>query len=232
MKMGWLSRYYDRRVASGAQTDLLWQVGHTEGGQPITQSQFNAMAERIRAELDLQPHDRLLDLCCGNGVFTRVLAEHVQTAVGVDFSPALIAVAQQESQAGNLTYLVGDAKKPPSRTPTHEPFNKVLMNAALQHFSFPDFQDLLETLIAQSATERMLLFAFVPNAERRTDFEATLKPGIALRLRRLIGRDLIGHWYDADSVERLCATLGLQVEFPPVDPSIDGSRYRFNILIR
>jgi cyclopropane fatty-acyl-phospholipid synthase-like methyltransferase len=230
--MGWISQYYDRRVAGDPGTSLLWQVGHTENGQPITEQQFQAMVGRIRNELDLQPEDQLLDLCCGNGVFTRVLAGDVQTALGVDFSPALIAVAQANSEAKNLTYHVGDARNPPEKTISGDTFNKVLMNAALQHFSFSDFQNLLEKLVAQTSAERMFLFAFVPDAEHRDAFEATLKPGLRLRLRRMFGRDLIGHWYSRDAVTRLCKTMGLSVEFLPVDPSIDGSRYRFNILIR
>jgi len=230
--MSWISKYYDRRIASAPEKGLLWQVGHTENGQPITDDQFNAMVDRISNELDLQPDDVLLDLCCGNGAFTRILAGHVRTAVGIDFSPALIAVAQKSSQASNLTYLSGDAKNPPRETKVGDRFNKVLMNAALQHFSFSDFRSLLRDLVAQSTPDRMILLAFVPNSERRDEFEATLKPGMALRLRRLFGRDLIGHWYSRETVTRLCAEMGLQAEFLPVDSSIDGSRYRINILIR
>jgi len=230
--MGWISNYYDRRVASDPGKGLLWQVGHTENGRPISDRQFAAMLDRIRRELELGPQDNLLDLCCGNGVFTQRLAGGVRSAVGVDISPALIDVARTRSQADNLTYLVGDAVEPPRRTQTGAQFNKVLMNAALQHISFSDFERLLRGLVAHSGPDRGFLFAFVPDAGRRDAFEAALTPGIALRLRRFIGRDLIGHWYDREAVSGLCADLGLQADYLPVDPSIDGSRYRFNILIR
>ena len=94
-----------RRCARAAdRQDFLKQVGHTERGRAISDAQFRAMLASLRARLDLRTDDVLLDLCCGNGVFTRHLAGHVHHAVGVDFSRDLIAIAEAHHRADNLVY--------------------------------------------------------------------------------------------------------------------------------
>lgn len=54
------------------------------------------------AALDLAAHDRILDVGCGTGELTRVLAEEAHpdaTVVGLDADPELLAVAREEATA-------------------------------------------------------------------------------------------------------------------------------------
>jgi ubiquinone/menaquinone biosynthesis C-methylase UbiE len=61
--------------------------------------------------LDPQPGERLLDLCCGQGVFSRQLAQTpVAEVLGVDASPALIQAARQRGGADKVRYVVADAR--------------------------------------------------------------------------------------------------------------------------
>jgi toxoflavin synthase len=55
---------------------------------------------------------RVLDLACGDGFYTRLLKQHgAAQAIGVDISPEMIRLAHQQEQAAPLgiTYQVGDA---------------------------------------------------------------------------------------------------------------------------
>ncbi|WP_158545822.1 class I SAM-dependent methyltransferase [Thalassococcus profundi] len=227
--MNWVSRYYDRRVAAGAGKGLFWQVGHTHQGQPIGPAQFEAMLAALLAQLDPAPRSTLLELCCGNGVVTRALAGHFAHTVAMDFSAEMIRVAKAECAAPNLDYRVADAKRLPDDLGGG--FDRVLMNAALQHFSKAEFRDLLVRLKTMTAPGARLLFAFVPDAARRDAFDRRLNPGLRLRLRRLLGRDLVTHWYGADEVRAICADLGLSARFTDADPAIAGAWYRHDILI-
>jgi ubiquinone/menaquinone biosynthesis C-methylase UbiE len=61
----------------------------------------------------LQPRQqhRVLDLCCGQGVFCRRLADlGVAKVVGIDTSEAMIRAAQARSTAPNLRYIQADAR--------------------------------------------------------------------------------------------------------------------------
>jgi ubiquinone/menaquinone biosynthesis C-methylase UbiE len=59
--------------------------------------------------LAVQPRERVLDLCCGQGVFLRQLA-YIRSAqlVGVDASPRLIEAARQRTQGHQTKYLIAD----------------------------------------------------------------------------------------------------------------------------
>ena len=88
---------------------------------------------------------------------------------------------------------------------------------------------LLEAILACATSDRVLLFSFVPDFDKRDAFRKTLKPSFEVRVRRLLGRDLLGHWWKREEFSAIGAGLGLNVEFFEVDPALDGSRYRFDI---
>lgn len=61
----------------------------------------------------LQPQagEKIMDLGCGQGVFTRALAESGAEVTGVDASPSLVQKARGYPSMGGLRYLVRDAAK-------------------------------------------------------------------------------------------------------------------------
>ena len=60
-----------------------------------------------------QPGDRALDLCCGTGDLAFLFAERQVDVTGLDFSEAMLAVAEQRQRAKgkgqNLKFIQGDA---------------------------------------------------------------------------------------------------------------------------
>jgi len=67
------------------------------------------------APLDLPSHDRILDVGCGTGELTRVLAEESRDdceVIGVDADPALLAVAREGTE---VPVVAGDAVRLPIR---------------------------------------------------------------------------------------------------------------------
>jgi ubiquinone/menaquinone biosynthesis C-methylase UbiE len=67
--------------------------------------------------LDLSPNDRVLDVACGPGNFTRGFAHAAGEglAVGIDASKTMLAVAVRRSESANLAYVRGDACSLPFR---------------------------------------------------------------------------------------------------------------------
>ena len=59
--------------------------------------------------LDVERGARLLDICCGNGVASRRLAEAGANVVAIDFSEQLVALAQARSAALEIDYRLADA---------------------------------------------------------------------------------------------------------------------------
>lgn len=66
------------------------------------------MSERL---LGLQPGETVLDIACGNGIFSRRMAELGAYVVAADFSPRLVELARSRSMehAGRIEYHVADA---------------------------------------------------------------------------------------------------------------------------
>jgi SAM-dependent methyltransferase len=67
--------------------------------------------------LSIQPGDRVLDVACGPGNFTRdfALAAGDGLVVGIDASAPMLDVAVRETDAANVAYLRGDAGALPFR---------------------------------------------------------------------------------------------------------------------
>ena len=58
--------------------------------------------------LDPKANERILDLCCGQGVLARLLLEKRAEVVGVDASPKLIEAARSRSNSPKAKFLVAD----------------------------------------------------------------------------------------------------------------------------
>ena len=84
---------FDERVSSGG------------GWQSIL------IAPTVERMLDVQPGETALDLACGNGIFSRRLADLGATVVAADFSPKFIELARERSAeyADRIAYHVADA---------------------------------------------------------------------------------------------------------------------------
>jgi SAM-dependent methyltransferase len=83
----------------------------------------------------LRPGERVVDVACGTGVVTRLAAERVGpagTVVGVDFNPAMLAVASDADGAGAIEW--HEANADALRLPD-ESFEVVLCQLGLQFFA-------------------------------------------------------------------------------------------------
>ena len=77
--------------------------GYADGFEYATREVAKRLADRIEAA----PGRSVLDVCCGHGVVTQELVVRGATATGLDFSDAMIALAN-ESACG-ATFVTGDA---------------------------------------------------------------------------------------------------------------------------
>ncbi len=69
------------------------------------------IAPTVERMLDIQPGESVLDIACGNGIFSRRLAELGASVVASDFSPKLIELARQRTteHTDRIQYHVVDA---------------------------------------------------------------------------------------------------------------------------
>lgn len=68
---------------------------------------------RLVALADVKSGDRALDVCCGTGDIALALAVVGAETTGLDFTEAMLAVAERKPTAGKVRFVQGDAMKLP-----------------------------------------------------------------------------------------------------------------------
>lgn len=91
----------------------------------------------LRAFIDLQPDDELLDVACGPGSLALDLAPYIARATGYDITPAMLdqaRAAQARLGLDNVEWMLGDALGLPFPDAA---FSVVASSAAFHHFEHP-----------------------------------------------------------------------------------------------
>ena len=103
--MDWKS-YWNQFPNQFAKEEFLKQVGKTVQGHPISEAQVSTLISDFAQKLELVSDDLVLDLCCGNGLITSIIASKCKDILGVDFSAPLIEIAQEYHQGVNASYIM------------------------------------------------------------------------------------------------------------------------------
>jgi tRNA/tmRNA/rRNA uracil-C5-methylase (TrmA/RlmC/RlmD family) len=69
-----------------------------------------ALTATVLSYLDPQPSDKVLDLGCGDGVFTANFSNKVQKVLGLDASGRMIEAAQKDHSGHNTEFRVLDVR--------------------------------------------------------------------------------------------------------------------------
>jgi len=214
--------------------DLFKQVAQTVNKKPIQREKFIQICERIAGQLQLSPQDHLLELCCGNGLFSYELAPYVGRLTGVDFAPNLIRAAQQIKSRENIIYALGDATASLSALIGDGMFpNKFLINNSLAYFKPADLNIILRNILNLLGNRHFaFLITGIPNFDLKWNFYNTPER-CARHMENEANsentNDGLGRWWRASEIQDVCRQHGLSVLIEN-QPS-DLSNYRMDALI-
>jgi 2-polyprenyl-3-methyl-5-hydroxy-6-metoxy-1,4-benzoquinol methylase len=225
----WLT-YWNIAPAGHAETDYLGQVGKTVHGQPVAEGLVDLMVADIVAHLALTPSDRVLDLCCGNGLITSRCASLCHEITGVDFSQRLIDVANTHFARPNVLYVVGDVRERQGIALDRK-FSKIYMYEALQYFDACDVTALLDTLQAVPSSMAPLFVASIPDAARKWHFYNTPALRDEYARRASEGTEALGHWWTRTELTGLATRCGYDIAFFDPHPHLHVAHYRFDALL-
>lgn len=213
--------------------DFLRQVSKTSHGRPISIEQVDRIVADVVDRLALQPSDRVLDVCCGNGVLTSRIAPACHRLLGVDYSVPLIEIAREHHALPNVEYQCRSALE--LNRPALRPgvlFDKIYMYEALQHFQEHQFAPLLENLLALSSPHVVILLASIPHHAKLGRFYDTPERRRQYRKTRQEGGAGIGTWWKMDRIRRMAADLDLRCEFLHQPETFHTAHYRFDVRIK
>jgi SAM-dependent methyltransferase len=209
--------------------DLFFEVGKTVNQRPIPEETLCLSIELIKQGLQLASKDRLLELCCGNGLTTKYLARLVEQVYAVDFVERLIQHAIKFRWAPNIHYVCADAVGYLDHLIASRLYlpSKVLLGDALGYFEPSALGDILARLKRLTGDSFILMATGIPSDELKSNFYNTPE-----RIRRYEENQLgenntndgIGRWWRNEELEDIARKLELRVILRNQPPELSTCR--------
>lgn len=203
------------------------QIARTVNGEPVDNDQIILLAEAIVNALELRRGDSLLDIGCGNGALTWILAPMCADVVGVDPEAGLLSIAN-DSYGGksHLRFAKGGLPNDMPALPESARFTKVLLYGVFAYV--PNPVDALEVIRVCYPSVERLFIGQIPDASRKAAFMA--RAGSQERLRRL--DEAIGAWFTQDSFASMARRAGWDASLAVMPSNFYSADYRFDALLR
>ncbi len=221
--------FWDTFAKDAGALNFCEQVGRTaNGGVPTPDAELDDVVQQVCDGLQLDRADVLLDLCCGNGLLTRRLAERCASVAGVDFSPAMLAVAREHHRADNIRYVQGSVVELPGLRLGGVPFTKIVMFESLAYFDPDQLAAMLAGIAAVSSPGAIAYFSGVLDHERIWSFFNSPERRASYEQQKREGREVMGRWWRRTQIEAAADAVGFSSEFLAQDPTLNTAHYRFD----
>jgi trans-aconitate methyltransferase len=219
--------YYNLNVIK-FRYSLYKQVGKTVNGIAVDDKQLKWITQNIISKLRLCQTDEVIDLCCGNGLITRDIAESASKIIGVDFSCGLIETAKSKSSAENITYVESDVLN--LTDDFFKQASKYYMYEALQHFCMERTRMLLKKVSCRKGPV-LFFIGSVPDKEKLWHYYDTVEKKEFYLKRERENKPHMGRWWKRDELESVATQYGFKAHFCFQPPSFYTAYYRFDCLL-
>lgn len=212
---------YWNRLAQ-AESDPQRQVARVRNQRQLGAEDTNMVVDHLARLLDLQPTDRLLDLCCGNGLLTRKFAKKCDGVLGIDLAPAMIESARKHSTDSNLLYVQGNATE--ANDLVDGPFDKILLQFSFQYLSRKEGQKAIQGMKQLLKPGGVIVLGDVPDRSKLAVFYPAFGARLKYHLQRWRGTDQMGKFWS--EVEMNQIREGMRVEKLEQPTHLPYSDYR------
>jgi len=205
------------------------QVLRTRNKQPIDEATWQYTLESVRKQLELKSSDTILDLCCGNGLFSVAFAPFVRSVDAVDLSPRLI----DSISARKISNIRAEAKDIRELSFKDGAFTKVLWYAGIQYIDESDIVSMIRRIRKWMKPGGILFLGDVPDRSKLWDYfneptrEKAYFDGIEQK------RPVIGSWLDKYWLEKLFRSAGFaEARAIPQDETLIYSDFRYDLIAK
>lgn len=223
------ARFWSEYQTDVANRDEQSQVLRTRNKQPIDQRKWEITLNTVGHQLELQPDDTLLDLCCGNGLFTAAFCPRIAGVEAVDISPVLTGrlAARVLPNVRVSTSDMRDAQF------AQQSFSKILWYAGIQYIDESDIVTMVRRIRGWMKPGAILMIGDIPDRAKLWDYFnddtrlAAYFDGLEER------KPIIGSWLDAVWLERLCLASGFaSAEAVPQNKKLIYADFRYDLIAR
>jgi hypothetical protein len=224
------NEYFYKEFPKTCVADDFWgQVRRTVNGKPVGEEQIAMIVDAVRAGLDLNATDCLLDLCCGNGALTTRIFAHCRGGLGVDFAGVLIEVAQVNfSRPGRDEYLLEDVEAFVNSSVDTERFTKGLCYGSFQYLPESKARAVLSGLRVRFPGISRMFIGNLPDRERISSFYRDV--GIPEGRTDDPGSP-VGIWRTQSQFADLAHSTGWDAEFRQMPAAYYAAHYRFDAVL-
>jgi cyclopropane fatty-acyl-phospholipid synthase-like methyltransferase len=223
----WLHKEYPKTCAPN---DFWGQVKRTVKGKPVAQDQIDMIVKAIRAGLQFEESDILLDLGCGNGALSQHFFPSCSRMLGVDFSSYLIAVAKTNfEQPPTYVFLEEDIAAYVSNEQYPLRFTKALCYGAFSYLSHKNARTLLQILSDRFNNIKAFFIGNLPDKEKVGDFYPPDTDYCALVDDNT---SPIGIWRSKEDMYQLARETNWVAEFMTMPTSFYAAYYRYDVILR
>jgi cyclopropane fatty-acyl-phospholipid synthase-like methyltransferase len=234
--INWKNFFQSYRIISVQNdNDLLFQVGSTVAGKPISKEQFDTLINSISTGLNLKPDDTLLEICCGNGVNTFELAKKVKEVVGVDSSAPYLQNAKTYKNSSNIEYILADAleiKNALHQLKKVQKFNKILLYSSLAYFKPQELIAILKGIDPFIVDDAAFLIGSILDKGKKWNFYNTTRRKLNYFIYKILGKDLgVGRWWSRKEIEKIAGDNGYTTRFLEQPSIMHTAHYRVDALL-
>lgn len=220
--MKW-EHFWDTQATSSDQAQQVGRISRHGKSLPLTE-----LANYIVQKIDLNPNDKLLDVCCGNGALSWLLAQNVGEFTGVDLSAKQIERARQMYPEGNWQQLAAE-----NLGALNKRYNKITLNFSFQYFtSNRQAMAVLRAMRLCASDDAQLLITDIPDVNFWHLYYPNTKSRLRWLFQKLTGKESMGKFWQQQKLAELCQKAGFEAVFIQQPDHFPYAWYRFDCLLR
>lgn len=222
----WVDFWKDHGLKTAAENPQL-QVLRTLDKKPIDDERWEFTLAHIEGQVNPSLDDKILDLCCGNGLLARKFSETAKSVTAVDVSDRLVSAI---GEIENITPIVSDVRALQFEASI---FDKVVLYAGLQYFSHQDVIEIFERVFFWLRNGGIFYIGDIPDQERIWTFFDDQDRETAYFDSVKCGKPIIGTWFDKGFLEKLSDYVGFsERQILPQPKQLIYSSYRFDLIVK
>jgi len=209
--------------------DFWGQVMRTVNGVPVGEEQIEMIVNTVKDALQLVESDILLDLCCGNGALTDRLFKSCSGGLGVDFSEALIEIANQYFHLPpQRMYKLNDVEEFVSTTTDTERYTRCVCYGSFMFLPEQKARQVLQQVYSRFQNIDRFYIGNLPDRS---------KAGIFLKDKNLPSviyddpASPIGIWRTESEFADLARECGWRAQFSHMPEKFYAAAYRYDVLL-
>ncbi len=227
--MNW-KEFWDRQALLHSNPQI--QVGRIKSGITLSEQILDDIVQHIVAKLELGPTDRLLDLCCGNGLLSHRLSQHCQEVVAIDISPQQIKQAKAQFAAPNIQYSAADVSEGNYCT-AEQKFTKINLYFSFQYFeNFSKGKKTIAAMLPYLQDDGMIFIGDVPDFKYLNRYYSRAKDRFRYRVKLLLGNSDMGKFWSEGEMRRIAADLDLTFQLFEQPAHLPYAEYRRDYLLK